>query len=373
MEVIHIVPGKANPERMNGVNRVVNDLASHQTAAGMKVAVWGIAADTVHNYPQRNYETRLFCRQRNPFATDAVLEAALLCAGTDTVFHLHGGFVPVMYTIARLLQQHNIPYVFTPHGSYNTLALSKNKLVKGLYMRTFEQRLLRGAAVIHVLGDSEVAATRRWCGNTEVEKIPYGFVPAATTDGKVPGSTKFVVGYCGRIDMYTKGLDALVAGFGEFCAAHPQSELRIIGDGADMGKLRAQIDLAGLQQQVVLAGAQYGTDKETMLRNCHVFAHPSRNEGLPAAILEAAAMGLPCLVTEATNTGDSVARYNCGVTIEQTEPAQIADGLSRLHAAHTGGRMETLRRNAVKMIREEFNWQTLTTRYQKMYAYAAGL
>jgi glycosyltransferase involved in cell wall biosynthesis len=373
MEVIHIIPGKANPERMNGVNRVVNDMAKHQKAAGMQVAVWGIAADTLHNYPKRNYETRLFRRQSNPFATDSALEAALLCAGTDTVFHLHGGFVPVMYTIARLLQKNNIPYVFTPHGSYNTLAMHKSKLAKQLYMSLLEQKLLRGAAVIHVLGDSEVAATRKWSGQTPVEKIPYGFVPASVEHKHSTNNSRFVIGYCGRIDMYTKGLDALVSGFAAFSKVHPASELRIIGDGADMDKLKAQINAVGMQEHIVVTGARYGAEKEQLLRSCHVFAHPSRNEGLPAAILEAAAMGIPCLVTEATNTGATVASYDCGVAINDTDASQILKGLNTLHAAFTNGRIDILRRNAVNMIREQFDWGWLTKKYQHMYEHAAGL
>lgn len=60
MEIIHLILGKANPDRMNGVNKVVFQLASQQAAAGRKVAVWGITKDTTHNYGARNFETQLF-------------------------------------------------------------------------------------------------------------------------------------------------------------------------------------------------------------------------------------------------------------------------------------------------------------------------
>ena len=46
MEIIHIVLGKANPDRMNGVNKVVYQLATKQADFGEKVAVWGITNDT---------------------------------------------------------------------------------------------------------------------------------------------------------------------------------------------------------------------------------------------------------------------------------------------------------------------------------------
>ena len=51
MEIIHLVLGKANPLRMNGVNKVVHELAEQQCASGLKASVWGITAQPVHDYP----------------------------------------------------------------------------------------------------------------------------------------------------------------------------------------------------------------------------------------------------------------------------------------------------------------------------------
>ena len=45
MEIIHLVMGKANPQRMNGVNKVVYQLATKQAEAGIKVQVWGFTKD----------------------------------------------------------------------------------------------------------------------------------------------------------------------------------------------------------------------------------------------------------------------------------------------------------------------------------------
>jgi len=63
MEIIHIVLGKANPDRMNGVNKVVYQLATKQVEFGENVSVWGIAKDKDTNYGERNFETRLFIKK----------------------------------------------------------------------------------------------------------------------------------------------------------------------------------------------------------------------------------------------------------------------------------------------------------------------
>jgi hypothetical protein len=42
MEIIHIILGKANPDRLNGVNKVVYNLATEQTMAGKKHSSLGV-------------------------------------------------------------------------------------------------------------------------------------------------------------------------------------------------------------------------------------------------------------------------------------------------------------------------------------------
>jgi len=43
MNIIHLVLGKANPNRMNGVNKVANQLATTMTNLNKEVELWGIA------------------------------------------------------------------------------------------------------------------------------------------------------------------------------------------------------------------------------------------------------------------------------------------------------------------------------------------
>ncbi|MBK7805817.1 MAG: hypothetical protein IPJ51_05910 [Saprospiraceae bacterium] len=55
MEIIHIVLGKANPERMNGVNKVVFQLATKQAESGRNVSVWGITKDPVKKFSRASF------------------------------------------------------------------------------------------------------------------------------------------------------------------------------------------------------------------------------------------------------------------------------------------------------------------------------
>ena len=367
MEIIHLVLGKANPNRMNGVNKVVHELATKQTHKGMQVSVWGITNSLQHNYPQRNFDTRLFAKTKCRFTVDARLRKAILLKKDKAVCHLHGGFIAEWFTLARFMQTHNIPFVLMPHGAYNTIAMQKNKWIKKLYFGLFESRLLNAASYIHCIGSSEVSGLGNAFSNKAV-LIPYGFDMPQENNTHNPAGNHFIIGFCGRLDVYTKGLAELIDGFKTFVHAIPNARLWIIGDSNERTALEQQVQQAGLQEAVVFHGSQFGQDKLNLLRQCHVFASPSRNEGLPAAIIEAAALGLPCLVTEATNLGNAIRMYNAGAVITETRASYVARGLHTLYAVLSKPQQAwQIRQNAQRMIREQFHWNKTLTELDKMY------
>lgn len=369
MEIIHVVLGKANPERMNGVNKVVHELASHQAAKGWMVSVWGLTADLEHNYPPRSYNTRLFLKQSWPFRLSREIVQAVRSVKAGAVFHLHGGFLPQMYSLSRLLDKLNIPFVCTPHGSYNHIAMNKNRLIKKMYFLLFEKHMLHRAGAIHILGQSERSSLGTWNSFHKVIQIPYGFEPAAMPAPITRNRQEiFVIGFCGRVDIYTKGLDALIDGFALFHSEYPASELRIIGDGKEMPELQQMVQQSPAAGSILLYGAKYGIEKYELLCHFEVFAHPSRNEGLPAAVLEAAAAGIPCLVTRATNTGEEISRCHAGTMIEHTDKQDIYEGIKALYIKIREEQAgESIARQAQQMIRKAFNWDFLLKNYENMY------
>lgn len=368
MEIIHLVLGKANPQRMNGVNKVVYEMATRQADKGFSVQVWGIAKDTTHNYPNRNFITKIFKAQRNPFSLHQQLKQAIAAKSVNTIFHLHGGFIPTFYAASQWLKKNHIPFITMTHGAYNTIAMQKSYYLKKLYFKFFETKLLAAASFIHCIGISEVDGLNKIFPNNKTVLIPYGFDIPEIKTVEPNDSSKFIIGFCGRLDVFTKGLNELVDGFQLFLQHNSNAQLWLIGDSKEKAALQERVQLAGIENKVVFYGSKYGDEKLHLLQQCTVFASPSRNEGLPAAVLEAATLGLPCLVTEATNTGLAINQYNAGIVINATDAIEIADGLKNLfNTMQCENEKASLKQNAKKMIVEYFNWNNTLNELERVY------
>ena len=91
------------------------------------------------------------------------------------------------------LSKNNIPFVLTPHGAYNTIAMQRSGITKKLYFLLFEKFLLKKVNRIHSLGESEVVGLNQLFPNSKSFLLPYGYeVPNNVTINKVP-SEKFII------------------------------------------------------------------------------------------------------------------------------------------------------------------------------------
>lgn len=78
----------------------------------------------------------------------------------------------------------------------------------------------------------------------------------------------------------------------------------ICGSGQLQGYLRALINKLGVDKQVILLGTR--NDIDEICNIADIFIHPSYREGLPVAVMEAMAAGLPCVVSRIRGNTDLI-------------------------------------------------------------------
>src|SRR5690606_22340493 len=151
MKIVHIVLGKANPERMNGVNKVVHQLAMTMQQKALDVEVWGITRTPEAQTPKRSYPLHLFAGSGRNFALDPRLQESIEALPEDCCVHFHGVFIPAFHTIARLLKKQNIPWVVTPHGAYDPHSIKRNYWTKLAYHCLCDAWVLRNAYAVQAI------------------------------------------------------------------------------------------------------------------------------------------------------------------------------------------------------------------------------
>ena len=96
-----------------------------------------------------------------------------------------------------------------------------------------------------------------------------------------------------------KGLDVLIRAFASLPPSVREGwRVTLVGDGPERQALEALASDAGLRKSIRFEG--FRSDPLVFMRRASIFALPSRFEGMPNALLEAMAAGLPSVVSDAS-------------------------------------------------------------------------
>lgn len=136
-----------------------------------------------------------------------------------------------------------------------------------------------------------------------------------------------VIGTVARL-VQRKGIDILLRAFAMVSRHHHQARLVIVGDGPLGDELRALARELKIADSISWLGFQ--SDAVKWLQIMDVFAFPSRLEGVPNAVLEAMAVGLPIVATTIGGVTDLLEEGGTGALIPPDDPDAMAGELDRL-------------------------------------------
>lgn len=124
-----------------------------------------------------------------------------------------------------------------------------------------------------------------------------------------------------------KGIDILLDAAALVRAANPRVRWQVIGEGPERGTLEAQRHRLGLEAVVELSGA--GASAATAFRDATIAVQPSRSEGLGSAVLQALALGIPVIATDAGGLPDAIGQGG-GLLVPAESPVELARAVQRL-------------------------------------------
>ena len=297
--------------------------------------------------------------------------------GTPDIVHFHSSYIPFHTALARQCHKLDWPYMISSRGVLGIKAQKRRRVKKAVANLLFFNSYVANAAAVHALctreADDIQAAfkTQRFIiapnGVDDYLLDACGELPPADLTDFTQGAD-LVLGFVGRIDMYHKGIDLLLKAI---AILNSQSnglrcKLFVVGPfhrDKDERSFFSTVKSLGLKDDVKLFGPKYGQEKLRYFLACDAFAHPSRFEGMPMSVLEAMALGRPCLVTPETNVADIVCQgggWQCSLS-----PESIAETIKNIYE-----QKETLQLRGQKsheLMRNRFTWKNIAKKMTQEY------
>jgi colanic acid/amylovoran biosynthesis glycosyltransferase len=273
----------------------------------------------------------------------------LKCLNPD-VIHAHFGPIGVM--IAPIAEALGIPLVTTFYG-YDISSLPRD-----LAWRKRYQNLFRSLASATVL--SQDMRQRLIEVGASAEKIRIVHLAKRLEDytyGKARGPIKTWVSV-GRLVEKKGHLDCIKA-FDRVCK-DKDYVLCVIGEGEDLPVLKEYVRQNGLCGQVKILGSRPHLEvKQLMAKSdafilCSKTAGSGDSEGTPTVLMEAQALGLPCVSTRHSGIPEVLPEENHWLLAEEGNIDQIADCIRKLTACSTE-QLETISRAGRDKVESDFN------------------
>ena len=330
-----------------GAERVTAALSGYWASKNTSVTVFTTMKKPAAEYPLAEGVTRIECYSGRMISTMVSLRRQIKAHPQDIILIMD---TPMCVVAVPVLLGLGIPYVVSERSSpgtkaikWTTKALSHAlmNLCDGFVFQTkgaqsyYARRIQRKSVVIP--------------NPLVVESLP------APYEGE---RDKRVVAV-GRL-IPAKNYPNLIRAFVAFHQAHPDHVLEIYGDGALKDDLATLVDRLHAQGYVKLMGPS-GTVLEE-IRTASLYVLSSDIEGLPYALIEAMALGIPCISTDCPSGGpkDLIVDGENGLLIPVSDHKALNHAMERLMADE--GLRRKLSSEAIK-IRDRLDCVTISEKW----------
>jgi glycosyltransferase involved in cell wall biosynthesis len=177
-------------------------------------------------------------------------------------------------------------------------------------------------------------------------------------DRLFPGVTGKIVVAVGNMHSDVKGHSWLIAAAPAVVREFPDTQFVFAGDGTERPRFERQVAELGLTRNFTFLGQR--RDVPEILASCDIAVLASRSEGMPNAVLEYMAAGLPVVATAVGGNRELLEDGSTGYLVPPEDPDSLADAILRCQrnpeaarrAAESGRLMVERRFSFDRMVRE---------------------
>lgn len=238
-------------------------------------------------------------------------------------FHTHATLLPLLHGIRTHHPKARLMY--TDHSQRirpGELSSIKQYLMSGVY-----RRLFRSAHVAYVSRYAYQTALQLGYGSQDKDWLISNTIDISKfRPAKTSPSDSIKVVYLSRIH-HAKGHQGLLDAW-HLLPQNNNVSLYLYGSEADGGSVRKRIQQENFPNPVYCEGGT--ASPEVVLQNAHIGVFPSFREGLPLAMLEMMASGLPVVASDIPEIKSVITDDQDGLLYSLGNAAELANKLLRL-------------------------------------------
>lgn len=176
-----------------------------------------------------------------------------------------------------------------------------------------------------------------------------------------------VVGNVARLQPQVKGQDILIRAVAKLKQTYPNIRCLIAGEAPKdqpeaLEQLKRLTRELSLTENVTFTGMT--EDVSGFLSQIDIFALPSRSEGFGIALIEAMAMGVPCVASNLEGPAEVLCAGEKGMLFTPEDPEDLARKLEQVLSDYD--RYKTMARQHVAYVRETYPMDIMCSRLQSL-------
>jgi colanic acid/amylovoran biosynthesis glycosyltransferase len=280
---------------------------------------------------------------------------------------LHIYFGQIAVHLLPLIRSWKHPSIVSFHGADVSVDMNKPAY------REATRQMLDAVKLVLVRSESlRHAVIDLGCDPKKIELqrtgIPLDEFPFRERSFPNDGEWRFV--QAGRL-IEKKGLPVTLRAFAKFLTHYPKATLTIAGEGPLLGQLRNLAHELNIDGRVSFTGFVSQEQLCEIYYASHIFLHPSQTghdgnqEGIPNAMLEAMASGLPVFATQHGGIPEVIENGVAGVLVPERDYENLAAAL--LDAAKDPGFLSRIACDGAEIVRKNFDLRAQAPRLEEIY------
>ena len=378
------------PRVVGGISKVVYDLSHKMVKEGNEVTVVtykegdnvkyyendkGVEVYRVDNYMIRPNNFIDWIMQLN-FNMITKANEIINKNGKFDVIHAHDWLVA--YSAKSIKESYNIPLISTIHATES----GRNN---GIHDET--QRYINDSEWMLTYESFEVIVNSNYMKN-EVQRLfglPYDKINVIPNGVNLQlfsnvnidydfrrqyaMDNEKIILYVGRL-VYEKGIQNLIAAMPKVLDRYHDSKLIICGRGGMIDELREQVKYLGIENKVYFAGYCDSKKMQKMYKCADVAVFPSTYEPFGIVAIESMLSGTPTIVSDVGGLNEIIEHGVTGMKSYAGNANSIADSVLAL--LFDPKLCANISQNAIKKVKENYNWSKITDSTYYVYQLAIG-